>query len=129
MLEQDEIAKVHTISEIIRLLASKTLSDTLTFAGLRVISAMCVGACYTANKANQTQLEKISGIPVLVDLLKRANTNVNCQHRLKSEIYYCMSMVCLNNARNKKVLGKHLTRAGFSFDTIIKDLVNLMSIG
>lgn len=122
---QDEVARFHAIPEMMRILLAKTASNQVIFEALKLISALCVSTCYTPNRKNQTSMEKISAIPVLVDLLKK---NANSP-RFKSEIFYCMSMLCLNNPRNRKVLGKHLTRAGLSYDDVIKELAVLMSIG
>lgn len=83
-----------------------------------------MGNSYTPHKKNQTIVEKVNGIQSIVDLLKRNIGSI----KLKSQIYYCLSAICLNNPRNRKVVGKHLGRAGLNFDFLIRDLVNIFSI-
>lgn len=122
---QDEIAKMHSVTEIVRVMSSKASSQAILHATLRVISALCLGNSYTPHKKNQTNIEKVSGIQVLVDLLKR---NATGSIRLRSDIYYCLSTLCLNNPRNRKVLGKYLNRAGYNYDWLIKNLVSIICL-
>ena len=90
---QDEIAKMHSVTEIVRVMSSKASSQAILHATLRVISALCLGNSYTPHKKNQTNIEKVSGIQVLVDLLKRNATGSSI--RLKSDIYYCLNFTFL----------------------------------
>lgn len=48
--------------------------------------------------------------------------------RLKCEAYYCMSMLCLNNQKNRKHLVKCLANTGMNFDTLTKELIRLMNL-
>lgn len=95
---QEEVAKLHAIPAVLRLL--KSTNETLLIAALKSIVASCVAVGYSINVKNQTIVSVNSGISAIIDLCKIKANSI----RLKTEAYYTLSMVCLGNLANKQTM-------------------------
>ena len=118
MYTQDDLAKVHASSALIRIL--KTQNNSVLLASLRTISAMCVSIGYRSSIKNQTQLEKLGAINQVVDILSRKNLS----DRLKCETLYCLASICFNNLNNRMTLKIIL---GSKMDSLVKELVMMIT--
>ena len=117
------MAEVHVIPEILRLPIIKTTSIPILFALIRTIDSLCVGTCYSTNYQNQLSLEKMGALSLMVELVTK-----NYSNELKSEAYYCMSMLCLNNPNNRKNLLKCFTLYGLNWEKMTKELISLLNL-
>ena len=95
---QEEVAKLHAIPAILRLL--KSTNENILIAALKSLVASCVAVGYSVNVKNQTIVAVNSGISAIIDLCKSKSNSI----RLKTEAYYALSMVCLANLANKQTM-------------------------
>ena len=113
---QEEVAKLHAIPAILRLL--KSPNERLLIASLKSIEAACVWIGYSINSKNQLIISKQAGISSILDITKSKTSST----RLKTEAYYTLSMVCLNNQTNKKILFESIE---YRVDLLIYEIRNI----
>lgn len=116
---QDEVAKIHAIPAIVRLL--KSTNPRILSYTFKTISYLCVNSSYMNNVKNQSSIEKLATISLVIDICNKSSFS----DKLKSEAYYSLSMICLNNPKNRKSLSKQLNGR---LDNLIRNLFRLMTL-
>ena len=108
----DDLGKVHAVPAILRLL--KSSNEKIIFQSLKLLQDLCVTTGNVANFKNQQQICKVGGVVSLLDLI---NQRKNVENKLKCEVYYTLSLICLNNSSTRKTV----------FKTLNMDLISLIT--
>lgn len=95
----EEVARLHAIPSIIRLL--KTKNEELLINTLKTVSKCCVSIGYDNNYRNQITFCQLGTLQILNEICQR---RLNASKMLKHEAYICLSSLALNNISVKNMI-------------------------
>ena len=84
---------------------------------MKTLTSLCVSLSYTVSEKNQNLVVKLNGLQVILEIC----TNMENSNKLKSEAYYCLSMICLKNSYVYQELSKLIET-----DQLIRNIMSLL---